>query len=237
MNKYNILVIDDDESIRELISELLNNNGYENQLASNAREGEDKLNSNQFHLILLDVMMPGENGISFCRRVREKYNIPIIIISAVDSEVEQILAHEHGADDYIVKPFNTHLLLAKIKRALNRYQGELSSEEKEHTTGCFGDWIVDLSNRYLKKDSNRIDLSTLEFNMLVTLMKNVNKPLSRDQLMQKIHGRDCDAFDRSIDVAISRLRKKLEKDRNKPEIIKTLHGQGYIFTQNVLWKE
>jgi DNA-binding response OmpR family regulator len=234
MLKNSILIVDDDIEIRKLISVLLIQNGFVCSTAGNTVEAESILKLKNHHLMLLDIMLPGENGLSFCQRIHSQYKIPIIMISALNNEFEQILAHEYGADDYILKPFNTNLLIAKVKRALKRLSLE-NSDTDNYEYAESDQWKVNLTNRYLIKNGLRIDLSAIEYSLLYIFLQHPNKPFSRDNLMQKLHGKNCGVFDRSIDITISRLRKKIENDRSSPEVIKTLHNHGYLFTKKVTW--
>ena len=181
-------------------------------------------------------MLPGEDGLSICRRIRAKSAIPIIILTAKGEEIDRIIGLEMGADDYLAKPFSPRELVARIKAVLWRtthiYRGP--GREGQDETLTFNGWTINLSKRELiSPDGNPVELSSGEFDLLIAFASNSERILSRDQLLDLTQGRALDLFDRSIDVQVSRLRHKIEKDPQKPAIIKTVRGAGYTFTPSV----
>ena len=185
----------------------------------------------QFDLIVLDVMMPGEDGLSVCRRLRAQGGIPILMLTALGDETDRIVGLEVGADDYLPKPFNPRELLARIHAVLRRRPSPEApgAPSKEAAVVNFGPFEFDLSLRRLSKNGEQIALTTGEFSMLKALVRHPRQPLSRDKLAQLARGREFEPFDRSLDVQISRLRKMLEPDPAQPRYIQTVWGVGYVF--------
>ena len=234
-----ILIVDDHEDIRDLVKRFLEQHGF---LATAAKDGAEMrilMNEEEFQLIVLDLMMPGEDGFSICKSLRASgNNIPIIMLTAMNEDTDMIVGLELGADDYLTKPFNPRELLARIKAVLRRT--ELSNESSSDTIKknktikhyYFEEWTLDLTKRELKDKSNTIiTLSTAEFQLLLTFLQHPQKTLSRDQLLDLARGRGSQVFDRSIDTLISRLRRKLKPENS--ELIKTVWGGGYCFIGDV----
>jgi len=233
--QQHILVVDDDPGIRELLEEYLGRNGYRTSAVGDGRGMWRLLETTHVDLIVLDLMLPGEDGLELCRNLRPAYRIPIIMLTARGDEMDRILGLEMGADDYLPKPFNPRELLARIKVVLRR-SSELpwSREESQHRPLCFADWTLDPVNRHLMhRDGVVAPLSGAEFRLLNVLLTHANRVLNRDQLLDLTQGRESDPFDRSIDVLISRLRKRLREDPRSPEIIKTIRGEGYVLSAKV----
>ncbi|MFT4676911.1 MAG: two-component system OmpR family response regulator [Patiriisocius sp.] len=231
-----ILVVDDDAEIRDLLAHFLEQEHFRVVNAASGR-GIDKLLSEQhFHLVLLDIMMPGEDGLSICRRIRATSSVPIILLTARGEEMDRVIGLEMGADDYIPKPFSPRELVARIKAVLWRTE---HSHNAPITKGRndrfrFDQFTINLAARSLEdKTGNAVDLSSGEFDLLTAFVRNPQRTLSRDQLLDLTQGRLLDPFDRSIDVQISRLRRKIESNPRKPDIIKTVRGLGYSFTSGV----
>jgi two-component system OmpR family response regulator len=231
-----ILVVDDDAEIRDLLAHFLEQEHFRVVSAASGR-GIDKLLSEQhFHLVLLDIMMPGEDGLSICRRVRATSSVPIIILTARGEEMDRVIGLEMGADDYIPKPFSPRELVARIKAVLWRtehsYNAPIAKGRNDRFR--FDQFTINLAARSLEdKTGNAVDLSSGEFDLLTAFVRNPQRTLSRDQLLDLTRGRLLDPFDRSIDVQISRLRRKIESNPRKPDIIKTVRGLGYSFTSGV----
>lgn len=229
-NKIHILLVDDEASLREPLAEYLIKQGYKVQQASDASIARSLLNAYDFDIILLDIMMPGEDGLSLCRFVTDKTDIPVIFISAKTEETERIIGLELGADDYITKPFSPRELVARIKVVLRR--ADKGSVKQNGTTGGayqFSGWTLKCDKRSLiDADGVNISLSTGEYQMLLALVSRAGKVLNRDQLLDITQGREAHAFDRAVDNQISRLRRKIENDPKNPEIIKTVWGGGYM---------
>lgn len=227
----NILVVDDDDRLRNLLERYLKEQNYNVSTAPNAEAMDRKLQREHVDLIILDVMMPGEDGLSVCRRLQSlKKTPPILILSAKGDELDRIIGLEMGADDYLPKPFNTRELLARVKAILRRkplaVPGAPTSEEEDIT---FGDVTVNLATRSMVKAGENIELSTGEFAVLKALVTNPRNTLSREQLMSLARGREYTAYDRTIDTQISRLRKIIEKDPARPRYLQTVWGIGYVF--------
>jgi len=226
-----ILVVDDDARLRRLLERFLDEQGYRVRTVENVEQMDRLLAREIFHLVVLDLMLPGEDGLSACRRLREKNNqVPIIMLTAKGDEASRIQGLEGGADDYLAKPFNPRELLARIKAVLRRQAplvpGAPASEDEVVT---FGDYQLSLATRELKKGDQVQMLTTGEFAVLKTLVQHAREPLTRDKLMNLARGREWDALERSIDVQISRLRRLIEPDPSKPRYIQTVWGVGYVF--------
>jgi two-component system OmpR family response regulator len=230
-----ILVVDDNLEMQDLVSRFLKKDGYRVSTAGDGREMHKALADKRIDLILLDLMLPGEDGLSLCRTIRATSNIPIIMVTAKGEELDRVLGLEMGADDYIPKPFSSREVLARIKAVLRRTSGEgvNGATEKAHTY-IFEDWTLDADRRELiSKDNVVTPLSTGEYDLLMAFVERPKRVLSRDQLLDLARGRTASVYDRSIDTQVSRLRRKLEVDPKSPEIIKTVWGGGYIFTPEV----
>ncbi|MEZ5931774.1 MAG: response regulator [Alphaproteobacteria bacterium] len=231
-----ILVVDDHRDIRELVQKYLVKNGYRVSVADGGAQMKKILAANSIDLVVLDLMMPGEDGLTLCRDLRAGGDLPVIMLTAMGEETDRVVGLEMGADDYLVKPFNPRELLARIKAVLRRtnslppqQRGAVSSDRL-----AFDRWILDSGQRELiGEDGVAIPLSTAEFLLLAAFLQHPKMVLSRDQLLDLTRGRAASAFDRSIDNQVSRLRRKIEADPKKPELIKTVWGGGYSFTAEV----
>lgn len=227
-----ILVVDDDAEIRDLLKEYLMKNGYSVETAEDGKSMRQQCSEQKFDLIVLDIMMPGDDGFTLCKEVRAKSNVPIIMLTAGSDETDRIIGLELGADDYVGKPFNPRELLARIKAVSRRYEerGERNlPESRQHIR--FGDWSLDLTNRELTDPEGQVQsLNGADFNLLYLFLSRPSEVLSRDDLSHHLRGRDASPFDRSIDVQISRLRNRLNDDGKSPQLIKTVRGAGYILT-------
>jgi two-component system, OmpR family, response regulator len=225
--KGRLLIVDDDPEIRDLLAHFLRRHGFEVALAANSEEMDQQLAASQFDLLVLDVMLPGEDGLSVCRRLSGQTDIPIIMLTAMGEEADRIVGLEMGADDYLAKPFNPRELLARIKAVLRR------ADPPRRKTGnivCFENWELDLGKRILKKnDGTLVPLSAGEFSLLQVLSEHPQQVLSRDFLLDRTRGRESVPFDRSVDIQLSRLRRKLEDNPREPALIKTVRSGGYVF--------
>lgn len=236
MNKCpHILIVDDHRDIRDAVTRYLERNGFRATAAKDAVEMDAKLATGEFDLIVLDVMMPGEDGISVCRRLSGAATIPILMLTALSEDMDRIIGLEVGADDYLSKPFNPRELLARIKAILRRSArlaaaaGTLTGEHVH-----FAGWTLDTDRRVLiSREGCAVDLTTAEFKLLTVLLERPRIVLSRDQLLDLTAGRAAKAFDRAIDNQVSRLRRKLETDPARPEIITTVRGGGYCLAADV----
>ncbi|WP_420546743.1 response regulator [Curvivirga sp.] len=232
-----ILVVDDHRDIREPLVRYLSQNGFRISDAEDATTARQILNGNSIDLVVLDIMMPGEDGLSLCRHIQATSEIPVILLTAMVDDTDRIIGLEMGADDYVTKPFNPRELIARIKAVLRRTEA-LPPKTVQTTDGPeifqFADWKLDSTKRALI-DTNDVThpLSTAEYDLLYVFVTHPNMVLSRDQLLDLARGRDAIPFDRSVDNQISRLRKKLEKDPKNPELLTTVWGGGYMLTSKV----
>jgi two-component system phosphate regulon response regulator OmpR len=226
-----ILVIDDDMRLRALLERYLVEQGYQVRAAANAEQMDRYLERENFHLLVLDLMLPGEDGLSICRRLRQKgADLPIIMLTAKGDEVDRIIGLEMGADDYLPKPFNPRELLARIKAVLRRQVREApGAPSLSENLVCFGEFTLNLATREMKQGEQSLALTSGEFAVLKALVKHPREPMSRDKLMNLARGRDYSAMERSIDVQVSRLRRMLEDDPSNPRYIQTVWGLGYVF--------
>ncbi len=229
--RYRVLLVDDDARLRELLSRYLEEQGFAVKAVNDAPMLDRALHREHYDLLVLDLMLPGEDGLSICRRLRAEENmIPIIMLTAKGDDVDRIVGLEMGADDYIPKPFNPRELVARIQAVLRRQPSTLPgapSAMEEVIT--FGAIRVNLGTRSLTRDGEELQLTTGEFSLLKVLLQHPRQPLSRDKLMELARGREYGVFDRAIDVQISRLRKLVEDDPSKPRFIQTVWGFGYVF--------
>ncbi|GAB3389776.1 response regulator transcription factor family protein [Azotobacter armeniacus] len=227
-----IIVIDDHRDIRNLVGQYLGQHGYRISVAENAPALRRLRERSAPDLIILDVMMPGEDGLSVCRQLRGTTDVPIIFLTAMTEEFDRIIGLELGADDYLTKPFNPRELLARIKAVLRRVNSLPPQRGMPKTqTFRFDRWILNVGRReLLGPDGVAIPLSTAEFRLLSAFLDHAGLVLSRDQLLDLTVGRSADCFDRSIDNQVSRLRKKIEADPRNPVLVKTHWGGGYSFT-------
>lgn len=235
INHPHILVVDDHADIRDLLKRFLEQHGYRVTCARDGREMKKLLEHSTIELIVLDLMLPGEDGLTLCRELRVHSAIPIVMLTAMGEDMDRIVGLEMGADDYLAKPFNPRELLARIKAVLRRSQPhEIRSDEPSVSRYCFAHWQLDMARRELiASDGLSISLSTAEFDLLKVFLERPQRVLSRDQLLDLARGREAQAFDRAIDTLVSRLRRKLELDAKNPELIKTVWGGGYLFAAEV----
>lgn len=231
-----ILVVDDDREIRDLLARFLGKHGYRVTCAHDGRDMRNALSEWSIDLVILDLMLPGEGGLSLCRDLRSKSRVPIIMLTVMGDEADRILGLEMGADDYLPKPFNPRELIARIKAVLRR--SEFMPSPAATGVLCFSGWRMDRSRRLLKSPEGlNVDLSAGEFDLLVAMAEHPQRVLTRDQLLDLTHGRTEAPFDRSIDMQVSRLRRKIESDPKNPELIKTVRGGGYLFATTVTHDE
>jgi two-component system OmpR family response regulator len=229
-----ILIVDDDREIRDLLSRFLARNGFRVSVAREEREMRKVLQDSGIDLIVLDAMLPGKDGFTICRELRATDNVPIIMLTAVGEETDRIVGLEMGADDYMAKPFNPRELLARMRAVLRRAAS--AGHAAEHAPGLlrFAGWTLDTGRRQLlSPEGALVTLSTGEFDLLLAFVERPQRTLSREQLLDLARGRGPVPFDRSMDVQVSRLRRKIEVDPRAPEIIATVRGGGYVFTAPV----
>lgn len=230
-NPQRILVIDDDARLRELLLRYLSEQGFTVKAVADGSALDNALQLNHYHLLVLDLMLPNEDGLAILRRLRGAgENVPVILLTAKGDEVDRIVGLEMGADDYLPKPFNPRELVARINAVLRR-RGSLpaGAPDAEEKSIAFGDYELNLATRVLTKSGAPVSLTTGEFALLKALVTHPRHPLSRDKLMELARGRDHEPFDRAIDVQVSRLRKLIEADHAKPRFIQTVWGHGYVF--------
>lgn len=229
-----ILIVDDDQEIRELLESYLKKNGYAVQALEDGSRLLQQLQSEPpIDLIVLDLMMPGDDGFSLCRQVRVESQVPIIMLTASAEDTDRIVGLEMGADDYIAKPFNPRELLARIKAVLRR-SGPIDAAAAKGRFLQFADWRLDTVNRDLIDGAGVVmPLSGADYNLLLLFLEHPNQVLSRDDLLGITRGREASPYDRSIDVQLSRLRQRLGEDAKDPHIIKTVRGAGYVLAVEV----
>jgi two-component system OmpR family response regulator len=230
-----ILIVDDDQEIRNLLSSTLQQYGFDTFAAANGDEMFDALKEITPDVIILDLMMPGDNGLTLCKNLNGKF--PVIMLTAMGDETDRIIGLEVGADDYLPKPFNPRELVARIKAILRRTNKEKSEQTEHHKNKylCFNQWKLNILSRRLMstEDEVEVSLSAGEYDLLLAFAQNPQRILSRDELLDITKNRHILPFDRSIDVQISRLRHKIEDDPKRPQLIKTVRGGGYLFTASV----
>lgn len=233
-----LLVVDDDSAVRELIRDYFSDNGFRVVEAEDAQAMRRAIEATVPDVVLLDVGLPGEDGLSLARYLREHHDVGIIMVSGADQTVDRIIGLEVGADDYVTKPFDPRELHARVKCVLRRYQRDTEAQPEANATNLskgngklrVGHCILDLNSRQLlDREEVEIPITTMEFDLLQVFAERPNRAMSRDQLLTLTQGRDWDPYDRSIDIRIARLRKKIEPDPDKPQVIKTVRGIGYMF--------
>ncbi len=229
-----ILIIDDDIKLIDLLIEYLGGNQFEIAYTLDGLNVLDTINTHTPDLIILDYMMPGKDGLEVLRDIRAQYDLPVIMLTAKGDDTDRIVGLELGADDYLPKPFNPRELLARIKAILRRgITSSLNVSQDADLVIKAGGLILNRASLSVEVDKRMIDLSTTEFKILEVLMKNPNRVLSRDQIMNMAQGKDFMAFDRSVDIHISKLRSKIEEDPAAPKRIKTIWGTGYMFVESL----
>jgi len=229
-----ILIVDDDREIRTLLMRFLGEHGYRVTPAADGKGMMAALRAGRFDLIVLDLMLPGEGGLQLCRRVRQEMTIPILMLTALSSEADRVLGLELGADDYLTKPFSPRELMARINAILRRAALASAEDASRPQAYGFGGWALEIGKRQLRSPQGTLlPLTSGEFDLLLAFVEHPQRVLSRDQLLDLTRGRSSVLFDRSIDVQVSRLRRKIEVDPNMPDLIKTVRSGGYIFTPDI----
>ena len=234
-----VLVVDDEPKIRTMLARYLNEEGFRVSEAADGTAMRTVLDGNAIDLVLLDLLMPGEDGLSLARHIRQRSQIPIIMLTGKGDLIDRVVGLEAGADDYIPKPFHLREVLARIRTVLRRAQAPaVAAVPAERTAGAekseilvFDCWRFDVLRRELRRqDGDVVSLTAAEFDLLSAFVRHPNRVLSRDQLMNFVKGRDWAAFDRAIDTQVVRLRRKIESDPQLPQLIKTVRGAGYVFS-------
>jgi len=236
---WRILIVEDDERLANLTKEYLESNGLVVSIESNGSVAVERIQNEQPDLVVLDLMLPGEDGLSICRRVRPRYNGPILMLTARTDDLDQVLGLEMGADDYMGKPVRPRVLLARVRALLRRVkeQGEMARQEApEQAEGepvrlVFNNLVVDSAMREAWLNDQSIDLTSAEFDLLWLLARNAGRVLSREEIFTALRGIEYDGQDRSIDVRVSRIRPKIGDDPVHPRRIKTVRSKGYLFVK------
>ena len=242
-----ILIVDDHQDIREPLSTYLRRFDFDVEAVADGKAMRQRLDERRFSLIVLDIMLPGENGLSLCRHVCEHRGIPVILLTAVTEQADRVAGLEIGADDYVVKPFDPRELVARIRGVLRRTQPKAvpaadgakpqdgAAPARPGKRFCFDGWVFDTERRELHNpEGDEVPLSTAEFHLLSVLVEHPNRVLSRSRLLDLTNRADAAVFDRSIDSQVSRLRKKLEPDPRRPSLLKTARGDGYLLATKVV---
>lgn len=224
---YSILIIDDDIELTDLVSQFLTQNGYTVSVINEGSNVIKQVASMRPDLIILDLMLPGTDGLTICKAIRPSFTGPIIMLTALIDDIDEVTGLEVGADDYLCKPIKPRVLLAHIRAQLRR-QSSLIEQQPTTIVSCYGELQIDLPNRRVKYLSQDIDLSSAEFDLLVILASSPGEIFSREQLHKRIFKLDYDPMDRSIDLRVSRLRKKLGDDPKQPKLLTTVRNKGYL---------
>jgi two-component system response regulator CpxR len=228
--RVKVLLVDDDRKFCRLVRDYLDPMGFDVSVAHNGVEGLEKALSESFQAVILDIMMPGEDGFGVLRRLREKSTVPVLMLTALGEEADRIVGLEMGADDYVPKTFSTRELLARLRAVIRRHANAMAekaqSSDEENIT--VGEIDINLPSREASRNGEKLDLTAFEFDLLAALARSVGRVLTRDQLLNAVAGREYDVFDRSVDVHISSLRKKLGDDPKDPRYIKTIWSVGYM---------
>ena len=229
-----ILVIDDDREIRDLLARFLEKQRFRVTAVRDAREARRAVPNGVFNLVVLDLMLPGESGLDFARWLRTQSDVPIVMLTALGEETDRIIGLELGADDYLAKPFNPRELLARIRAVLRRVGEAATRQEAPPRALRFAGWTLEPQRRRLvSNDGVEVPLTGGEYDLLLALAERANRVLTRDMLLDLLRGRQAGPFDRAIDVAVSRLRRKLEDDGRRAQLIKTVRGGGYVLAAEV----
>lgn len=229
-----LLIVDDEADVTTLLSRYFSAQGFQVVTAGDGQQMRTALGSRRVDLVLLDLGLPGEDGFAITRYLREQWRGPVVIVTGRGEPVDRIVGLELGADDYVTKPFDLRELLARVRSVLRRTRG--SSDPAPAPSGgfAFDRFVLDLRTHSLAdREGGRIELTTGEFALLRTLVEHPNQVMTRDQLMNHVHGREAGPFDRAIDVQVGRLRRKIESDPAQPQLIKSVRGTGYLFTPTV----
>ena len=236
--REHLLIVDDDKEIRNLLTDYLEQADYRVSAVGDGKAMRRVLEANRIDLVILDLMLPGEDGLTLCRELRGKTNLPVLMLTARGDEVDRIIGLEMGADDYLAKPFNPRELLARIKSVVRRAQALPPNMEtdKVHTLR-FAGWMLDVATRNVTAaDGLVVPLSGAEYRLLRVFLDHPQRVLAREQLLELANGREAILFDRSIDVLVGRLRKRLRDDSREPVLIKTVRGEGYVLATLVVSK-
>jgi two-component system response regulator RstA len=236
--KPRVLIVEDDERLANLSKDYLENNGIDVHVINDGRQAISYILSSQPDLVVLDLMLPGADGLEVCREVRAEFQKPILMLTARTDDVDQVLGLEMGADDYVAKPVRPRVLLARIRALLRRKEsmpnGESVEEQDKPERLNFGDLMIDNGAREVRLNGEPVDLTSAEYDLLWLLASNAGKILSREEIFERLRGIEYDGQDRSIDVRVSRIRPKVGDDPMNPKRIKTVRSKGYLFVKDVL---
>ena len=234
-NREHLLIVDDDKEIRNLLTDYLEQADYRVTAVGDGKAMRRVLEANRIDLVILDLMLPGEDGLTLCRELRSKANLPVLMLTARGDEVDRIIGLEMGADDYLAKPFNPRELLARIKSVIRRAQAlPTNMESDKQRNVCFAGWTLGVATRNITAaDGLVVPLSGAEYRLLRVFLDHPQRVLAREQLLELANGREAILFDRSIDVLVGRLRKRLRDDSREPVLIKTVRGEGYVLATSV----
>ncbi|MBF0611396.1 MAG: response regulator [Magnetococcales bacterium] len=232
-----ILVVEDNREIRELVVRYLEEHGVRAVGVAEGRAMWQTLERQKVELVVLDVMLPGEDGFVLCRKLRETTRLPVIMLTALGDYTDRVVGLEMGADDYITKPFDARELLARIRAVLRRCQGaENQPSPRRKNKATFANWTLQMGRRELVGEDGLVEpLSSGEFDLLLAFLHHPDQVLSRERLLDLAHGKSAELYDRSIDTQVMRLRRKIEEDHKDPKLIKTVWGGGYMFTPEIVW--
>jgi two-component system OmpR family response regulator len=231
-----VLVVDDDRDIARMVQTYLGQHGFRVEVANNAARARELLERQRFDLAIVDLVMPGEDGLALTRHIRSTYQMGIIILSGQGESVDQVAGLETGADDYVTKPVQLRALLARVRSVLRRLAPQPIAAQRPPVSRLtkFSGWTLDQDRRCLLDEAGaEVTLTASEFSLLMAFLSHANRVLDRDQLLDLVRGRDASPFDRSIDVLVGRLRHKIERDRSQPAVIKTVRGAGYMLVSEV----
>ena len=234
-NREHLLIVDDDKEIRNLLTDYLEQADYRVTAVGDGKAMRRVLEANRIDLVILDLMLPGEDGLTLCRELRSRTNLPVLMLTARGDEVDRIIGLEMGADDYLAKPFNPRELLARIKSIVRRAQALPPNMETDKAHSLrFAGWTLDVATRNVTAaDGLVVPLSGAEYRLLRVFLDHPQRVLAREQLLELANGREAILFDRSIDVLVGRLRKRLRDDSREPVLIKTVRGEGYVLAASV----
>ncbi|MFO7612710.1 MAG: response regulator transcription factor [Clostridia bacterium] len=226
--QYNILIVEDQKEISTIVAKYLDKEGYNISVAENGFEALDYFNNNEYHLIILDIMMPGISGFDVLREIRKISDIPVIMLTAKQEEFDRIKGFDIGADDYVVKPFSARELMKRIKAIIKR-----TYHETDEIIYSINNLDLHTKGMKLYKDNKEVELTSVEFRLLFTFFRNKGQVLTRHQLIELSFGNEYEGYDRNIDSYIKRIRQKIEDDPQKPRFLKTKYGSGYVFGGDV----
>ncbi len=228
-SQTHLLIVDDDPGLCDLLSQYLQKQGFEVDAVDSGNTMDAYLSTTKVDLIILDLMLPGEDGLSIAKRLNRDYRIPVIMLSASGEDVDRIIGLEVGADDYLAKPFNPRELLARIRAVLRRHTPADNQDSQDTRILTFGPYQLDTVSQNLERNGEAVTITSGDFALLSIFLKNINRVLTRDMLLEQLKGYECLPFDRSVDVRVMRLRQKIEVDTAKPKYIRTVWGEGYKF--------